>query len=78
MANHTTIPIKKQMKLKEDRKTGSWKIEAEELEVGKQAQTTVNPVFREQVTKFVYYLDDQDPLVRGMYSGLIHVEDLTE
>jgi hypothetical protein len=50
-------------------------MEAEELEVAKQAQTTVNPVSGKQVTKFVYHLDEQGPLMRVTYSGLIHVED---
>jgi hypothetical protein len=46
------------MKLKEDRK-----MEVEELEVGKQAQTIVNPMSGEQATKFVYCLDE--PLGEG-------------
>jgi hypothetical protein len=50
-------------------------MEAEELKVGKQAQTVVNPVSGKQVTKFVYCLDEQSPLVKVMYSGLIHKED---
>jgi hypothetical protein len=29
----------------------------------------------DQITKFVYRLDEQGPLVRVTYSGLIHVED---
>jgi hypothetical protein len=36
---------------------------AEELEVGKQAPTIVNSVSGEQVTKFVYLLDE--PLGEG-------------
>jgi hypothetical protein len=50
-------------------------VEVEELEVGKQAQTIVNSGSGEQVTKFVYLLDENGPLVRVTYSGLIHVED---
>jgi hypothetical protein len=50
-------------------------MEVEELEVGKHAQTIVNPVSGEQFTKFVYCLDEQGPLVRVTYIGLIHVED---
>jgi hypothetical protein len=38
-------------------------MEAEELEVGKQAQTIVNPVSGKQVAKFVYRLDE--PLGEG-------------
>jgi hypothetical protein len=48
---------------------------AEELEVGKQAQTIVNSRSGKQVTKFIYRLDEQGPLVRVTHSGLIHVED---
>ena len=29
----------------------------------------------DQITKFIYRLDEQGPLVRVTYSGLIHVED---
>jgi hypothetical protein len=38
-------------------------MEVEELEVGKQAQTVVNPVSAKQVTKFIYRLDE--PLGEG-------------
>jgi hypothetical protein len=52
-------------------------MEAEELEVGKQVQTIVDPVSGKQVTKFVCHLDEQDPLVRVTYSSLINREDYT-
>jgi hypothetical protein len=40
------------MKMKRRQKQGSWKMEVEELEVGKQAQTIVNPVSGNRLPNF--------------------------
>ncbi len=61
---------KSQKKLKkEDRRqeVGSWKWESKHRQL-----LTLG---LDQITKFIYRLDEQGPLVRVTYSGLIHVED---
>jgi hypothetical protein len=55
-------------------KQGSWKIGAEELEVGKQAQTIVNSGSGPDY-QICIPLGCAGPLVRVTYSGLIHKED---
>jgi hypothetical protein len=68
------ISLKSKEKLKKDRSKDAGRLELRnwKWEIKHRQLLTLG---LDQITKVIYCLDGQGPLVRVIYSGLIHVED---